>query len=189
MGLHIIILAAAIGTMIAIFLFPTMVRWSARLVVHLEKAGSIPAMMKSLFRLSKLKNAWYYVRLPQISMLKQLLSGRLPRRLMILNAAVTAIYTCGVLATLYAAYINPEQAITASQSTGLINGIATIMLALLIDPKLALLSDRTLRGEISVSHMNKIYGSMFVSRLAGTVLAQVLLVPFALWIGFIIGFL
>lgn len=189
MGLHFIILAAAVGTMIAIFFFPTTVRWSARMVVHLEKAGSIPAMMKSLFHLSKLKNAWFYVCLPRLSMCKQLMIGRVPRRLMLLNMIVTAIYTCGVLATLYAAYMNPEQAVTASQSTGLINGIATILLAMLIDPKLALLSDRTLRGEIPVAHMNKIYGYMLVSRLAGTMVAQFLLIPFALWISWIVGFL
>ncbi|WIV18096.1 DUF2837 family protein [Paenibacillus polygoni] len=45
----------------------------------------------------------------------------------------------------------------ASQSTGLINGIATILLAMLIDPKLALLSDRTLRGEIPVARMNNLW--------------------------------
>lgn len=60
---------------------------------------------------------------------------------------------------------------------------------MLIDPKLALLSDRTLRGEIPVARMNKIYGSMLVSRLAGTVAAQFLLIPFALWISWIVGFL
>ncbi|WIV18097.1 DUF2837 family protein [Paenibacillus polygoni] len=123
MGLHIIILAAAVGTMIAILFFPTTVRWSARMVVHLEKAGSIPAMMKSLFHFSKVKNAWSYVCLPRLSMMRQLVTGGLPRRLMLLNMIVTAIYTCGVLATLYAAYMNPQQAVTLHNQQGLSTGL------------------------------------------------------------------
>ncbi|WP_211745240.1 lipid II flippase Amj family protein [Paenibacillus sp. Marseille-Q4541] len=188
-GLHLIILASAVGTMIAMVLFPTMVRWSARMVVHLEKSGSIPAMLSSICSLEKMKNAWFYVSIPRLSMLKSVLSKSMPRRLMLLNMVVTAIYTSGVLATLYAAFMNPGQAMAASQSSGLINGVATILLAMLIDPRIALLSDRTLRGELPLQTMNKIYGSMLVSRFAGTMMAQVLLVPFALWISWVVGFL
>lgn len=187
--LHLILGAAAVGTVIAILMFPTMVRWSSRLVVHLEKSGSIPGMLASLCSMNKMKNALHYISWPRFSMLQTCFGGNLPRRLMVLNMSVTAIYTVGVLATLYAAYLNPEQAMAASQSSGLINGMATILLTLLIDPRIALLSDRSLRGEIRLEQMNRVYGCMLMSRLAGTLLAQLLLVPFALWISLVVGWI
>ncbi|MCM3784165.1 lipid II flippase Amj family protein [Neobacillus mesonae] len=187
--LHLILGAAAVGTVIAILMFPTMVRWSSRMVVHLENTGSLPGMLATVCSINKLKNARYYISLPRISMLRSCLTGNLPRRLMLLNMSVTAIYTVGVLATLYAAHMHPDQAMAASQSSGLINGMATILLTLLIDPRIALLSDRSLRGNIRIEQMNKVFGCMLMSRLAGTLLAQLLLLPFALWISFVVGWL
>ncbi|MNC64395.1 hypothetical protein D3C75_1145930 [compost metagenome] len=75
----------------------------------------------------------------------------------------------------------------ASQSTGLINGMATILLTILVDPRISLLSDRSLRGEIRLNRMNQIYGCMLISRLFGTLVAQLLLIPLAYWIGWIVS--
>lgn len=74
-----------------------------------------------------------------------------------------------------------------SMSSGLINGMATVLLTLLIDPRLAVLSEKTLRGELPLNRMSNMYGWMIISRLAGTMLAQLLLVPLAVWLGCIMG--
>lgn len=185
--LHGIIAAATVGTLLGMLLFPSVVRLCTRMVVHLEAAGSIPKMAKSLMTLSKWKNGATYVKKPSFRMLRALFDGPLPKRLMALNMAVTAIYTVGVLSSLYAAYLWPAFRLTATASSGLINGLATILLTMLIDPRIALLSDKALRGEASLTGMNRVFGLMMVSRMAGTLLAQLLLVPCAYWIGWIIG--
>lgn len=185
--LHWIIAAATAGTAAAMLLFPSVVRICSRLVVHLEAAGSIPQMVRQLTAGRKWKNGAAYVKLPNLQMLRSLFQGRLPRRLMAINMAVTAIYTVGVLSALYAAYLWPESRLAASTSSGLINGVATILLTLLVDPRIALLSDRTLRGESRLGRMNQVLGLMLVSRCAGTIAAQLLLVPCAFWIGWLIS--
>ncbi|MXO81435.1 DUF2837 family protein, partial [Paenibacillus sp. OT2-17] len=58
---------------------------------------------------------------------------------------------------------------------------------LLIDPRLAVLSEKTLRGELPLTRMNSMYGWMIISRLAGTLLAQLLLVPLAIWLGWVMS--
>lgn len=46
-----------------------------------------------------------------------------------------------------AATYSTGSSIAASQSSGLINGIATILLTILIDPQIGLLTDKVLKGE------------------------------------------
>ncbi|MDR9852760.1 DUF2837 family protein [Paenibacillus sp. VCA1] len=185
--LHGIIAAATVGTLLAMLMFPSAARLCSRMVVHLEAAGSIPKMAKNLLSWAKWKNGLTYFKRPTFRMMRSLFEGPLPRRLMALNIAVTAIYTVGVLSALYAAYLWPAFRLTASTSSGLINGVATILLTLLIDPRIALLSDQALRGETGLEIVNRVFGLLMVSRLLGTLLAQLLLVPCAYWIGWLIG--
>ncbi|MDP4096793.1 lipid II flippase Amj family protein [Paenibacillus sp. P96] len=185
--LHAILAAATAGTLLAILLFPAMVRISARLVVHLEAAGSVGGMVRRLVQQARWRHIGYYVKRPDRAMAHSLLHGSFPKRLVLLNLVVTAVYTVGVLSAVYASYLWPEHATSMSMSSGLINGGATILLTLLIDPRLALLSERAVRGDLRLAGMNRIYGWMLVSRLGGTLLAQLLLVPFAYWIGWMIG--
>lgn len=184
--LHGIIGAATLGTIAAMLLFPSIVRLCARMVVHLEKAGSVPRMMQQLASWKKLRNGMTYIKLPTWRMARTLFTGGVPKRLMALNVIVTAIYTVGVLSSLYAAYLWPAHQLTLSSSSGVINGVATILMTILIDPRLALLSDGVIRGKNRLSEMNQVYGLMMVSRLLGTMLAQLLLVPCAYWIGWLV---
>lgn len=183
---HLLILAATVGTIAALALFPTMTRISARLVVLLEVAGSFPKMLTSLLTWDKVKKVKAYYKPVNWKMVSTLNKYGIPKRLMLLNATATAVYTVGVLAALYASYLLPETRLTASMSSGLINGFATIMLTLLIDPLIAVLSDRTLRNQSRIGEMDRLLALMLVSRGAGTLLAQCLLLPAAYWIGWMI---
>jgi len=107
----------------------------------------------------------------------------------VLNCLVTAIYTIGVLAALLASTLTQEYSMAASQSSGLINGVATILLTILIDPQIGLMTDKVLRGEKDVATLNKVFGLLMMSRLFGTILAQVLLVPAAHWITWMVSVL
>ena len=53
---------------------------------------------------------------------------------------ITAIYTIGVLSALYASLLAPDRASTAIMASGLINGAATILLVIFIDPKISVLA-------------------------------------------------
>lgn len=185
--LRIIIGASTLGTLVALILFPSAVLLSSRVISKLEISGSIPQMIRSSVSFQKMNNVRYHLVLPKLSMLSRLRVGGIPKRLVLLNCLVTAIYTIGVLAALLASTLTPEYAMAASQSSGLINGMATILLTILIDPQIGLMTDKVLRGEKEVAELNKIFGLLMISRLIGTVLAQLLLIPAAYWITWMVS--
>ncbi|BBH20064.1 hypothetical protein Back11_14090 [Paenibacillus baekrokdamisoli] len=186
---RIILAAASLGTLIAIGLFPTFVGLSGRMVSHLEKAGSIPKMVKDGFRVNVMRNIPYHFRMPKWEMVQRLRAGGVPKRLMLMNGLVTAIFTVGVLAALYATFLPGQYSIGASQSSGLINGLATILLTILIDPQVALLTDKALRKEAKLSSINKVFGFLMFSRFCGTLFAQIIFIPAAYWIKAIVPYL
>ncbi|WJH37308.1 lipid II flippase Amj family protein [Paenibacillus sp. CC-CFT747] len=185
---RIIIAGASAGTLLAMLLLPTVVSLSTRVLAHLEEAGSFPQMMRTSVTLDRLRRAGGHLRPPTRQMLARLRIGGIPKRLILTNVVVTAIYTIGVLSALVASYLYPDYRDAASQASGLINGVATVLLAMLIDPQVALLTDKVLRGEKSPSAMSKMFGILMVSRLCGTLLAQLLLLPAAHWIAWIVRF-
>lgn len=184
-----IIGASTLGTLTAILLFPSAVFLAKRIIAHFEVAGSIPQLVRSTISIQKLKRSKAHLRRPTWEMLSRLRVGGIPKRLLLMNALVTAIYTIGVLAALLASTMTSENSTSATLSSGLINGLATIMLTILIDPQIGLLTDKVLKGEKQMASLDKIFGLLMLSRLAGTLLAQVLLVPAAYWIKWMVTIL
>jgi hypothetical protein len=98
---------------------------------------------------------------------------------LVVNTLATAVWTVGVFAALYAGYLSPEFRATASNLSGVINGLATILLFAVVDPFLAMLTDDVVAGRSSEASFRRAVVGMLGSRLAGTVLAQLLLLPSA----------
>lgn len=182
--MRLILLAASVGTLLAILLFPTFELLFGRIIKKLELAGSLPKMVTSV-TIQQVKNTKHYVRKPFIR-IQQFRYLGIPKRFLLLQILVTAFYTVGVMASLYAAHLLPELSTTASQASGLINGIATIILALFIDPQLGLITDQATKDEQSKNRLGKIYILLMGSRFIGTLLAQLVIVPAAYFIGFMI---
>lgn len=99
-----------------------------------------------------------------------------------MNTAAMAVWSVGVFAALYAGYLRPELRVTASQMSAVVNGIATILMFAFIDPYLSLMTDDGPRAKVEESYFRQSVVWLTGSRLVGTVLAQVILVPAALWI-------
>lgn len=102
-----------------------------------------------------------------------------------LNVGAVALWTVGVFASLYAGYLNPDVRVTSSTLSSIINGGATIMMALFIDPHMSGMTDDVVEGRVSESQFRKAVVWLVGSRLAGTMLAQLLLVPAAALIVFV----
>ncbi|NOU68578.1 DUF2837 family protein [Paenibacillus sp. LMG 31461] len=182
--LRISLLASSIGTIIAIALFPTFINLSARVIARLELAGSLPKMLTNV-TISQLKNTTKYIKKPKVK-LSQFRYLGISKRFLFINIVVTAFYSVGVLASLYAAHLWPDYATTASQASGLINGIATILLTIFIDPQLGLITDKALHDEEQRKQLGKIYALLMTTRFLGTLLAQIFLVPSAYFIGWMV---
>jgi Amj-like protein len=105
------------------------------------------------------------------------------------NCLAQALIAVGVLASLYAGYLNPEFRVTASQLSAVINGLATILLFALIDPQLSVMTDDVVDGRLSEPLFRRTIVWISLSRLAGTLIAQLLFVPAAAAIAWIANFI
>ena len=98
-----------------------------------------------------------------------------------------ALLTVGVVGSLYAGYLNPEYRVTASQLSAVINGFATILLFVVIDPQLSVMTDDVVSGRVSQPMFRRTITWLSLSRVGGTLVAQALLLPSALLVAYIAG--
>ncbi|MDL4839412.1 lipid II flippase Amj family protein [Aquibacillus rhizosphaerae] len=187
---RVLIGSATLGTIIGLLLLPTFIAVFSRSIVHLsEERGSIPALLKKGFTIAYLKRAKKHIHLPRYSYLKDMNWRDIPIKLFLLNMLITAIYTIGVLSALYAALLTPDRATTAVMASGLINGVATILLIVFIDPKISILADDVINQKGSYINLKNASIMMVTSRLLGTLLAQALFIPGAKYISWFTHFI
>lgn len=187
---RLIIGASSVGTIVGILLFPTFIALFSRAIIHLgEVNGSIPALVKRGFKEGYLKNIRKHIHIPRISDVKKIDWTGVPLRFFFINTIITAIYTIGVLSALYAALIVPERSATTIMASGLINGVATILLIIFIDPKISVMADKVIRGKGSYEQLKATSVMMVLSRLCGTLVAQLLFIPGAYYIAWFTKFI
>ena len=100
----------------------------------------------------------------------------------LLNVLATALWTVGVFSALYAGALDPSVRVTSSTLSSIINGGATVIMAVFIDPHMSGMTDDVIEGKVSESQFRRAVVWLVGSRLSGTLLAQALLVPSALLI-------
>lgn len=187
---RVIIGSSTLGTIMGILLLPTFIAIFSRAIIHLsEERGSIPSLIKKGFTIEYIKRGFKHIHLPRLSYLKDIRVKDIPIRLFVINMLITAIYTIGVLSALYAALIAPERASTSIMASGLINGVATILLTIFIDPKISILADDVINQRGSYLNLKGASLMMVTSRLLGTILAQVFFIPGAEYIAWFTKFI
>jgi hypothetical protein len=178
--------SATLATLVGAVAIPTFQRLFSRAVLHFQAHRSIPKLAQK----TASRDGFAYLR----SALTQPVSGNLDtlrRRPAIspavigLNVAAQALITVGVFSALYAGYLEPEFRVTAVTLSSIINGVATVLLFALIDPYLSIMTDDVIEGRISEGGFRRAVIWLTGSRIAGTVLAQAILVPAALLIAWI----
>lgn len=130
-----------------------------------------------------MKRVVLYFRMPKLSFLKGINKYTFPKRLFIINILITAVYTVGVLAAIYGSLLTePQYAQAVVLSSGIINGIATILLTLFIDPKASVLADRVTKDKKKYVFLKSYSFAMVTSKFAGTILAQIIFIPAAYYV-------
>ena len=186
---RVLIGASTVGTIVGIILLPTFTALFSRAIIQLaEEHGSVAALIKKGLSVEYIKRGIKHIHIPKISYLKEIKLKDIPLRLFFFNMIVTSIYTIGVLSALYASLLAPDRHGSAIMASGLINGIATILLALFIDPKISVLADGVVNGKGSYATLKGISVLMIASRLLGTIIAQILFIPGAQYIAWLTKF-
>jgi hypothetical protein len=176
-----LLFAATLATIVGALLIPSFQRMFSKAVMHFQTHRSMPRLlMHGFFKggLSQLKDV---ASIPAATNLTQMGRGSgISTSVIALNVVATALWTVGVLAALYAGYLNPELRVTSSTLSPVINGIATILLFVIIDPQMSVMTDDVVEGKTSEPQFRRAVVWLVGSRLAGTLLAQVILVPSAM---------
>lgn len=172
-------LAAIVGTLMV----PTVQRLFTRAIQHFHANRSIPKLIMHVFARGGLNYIKDSVTAPSVEHVKGLKEKSVVSlSVILLNVAAQAFLTVGVFASLYAGFIAPEFRVTALSLSAVINGVATILLFVLIDPQLSVMTDDVVEGRISEAQFRRAVVWLAGSRIVGTALAQLLLVPAAMLI-------
>jgi hypothetical protein len=176
-----IILCSTIGSVLGALLIPTFQRIFTQAVFHFQRHRSLPRLFFHGFSIHSLPHrVKASVKLPTFSNVAEFQRmGRFDLKMVVLNTIAVALLTVGVFSSLYAGVLNPEYRLTASSLSSVVNGIATLLMFIVIDPQLSILTDDVMDGSLS-EHRFRVHIVYLVgARVLGTGVAQLLFIPAA----------
>jgi hypothetical protein len=160
---------------------PVFIYLFVRGIGSFERSGSV---LRAVLRLTDprvLRDVLGAFRFPHPSIARSFALRHVPRKLLIANVLVTAVYAIGVLAAYYASVLNLRARTTAVGLSGIINGIGTIAFTLLVDPTSAIITDQAAKGERTLDEVRSLIFYLAVTAIAGTLISQLFLFP-AAWV-------
>ncbi|GAB4015239.1 lipid II flippase Amj family protein [Spirosoma koreense] len=170
----------SLATLVGALLIPVFQRLFSYAVVHFSEHKSMPKLLLASLSPAGFRLIRSSAVLPSYLNLTQLVSKKsIPWQVFIANIITVAVLTVGVLASLYAGYLNPDLRTTSSNLSPVINGLATILMFLFIDPYLSILTDEVTEGKYGEPAFRQQVVLMVIARLLGTLIAQITFLPAA----------
>jgi len=178
-----LLLTTTLATLAGAVLIPTFQRLFSGAVRQFQVHRSLPRLAQLAFTPRGVAFIRRALRMPSVPNVARLSSGPgVSSPVITLNILAISLWTLGVFASLYAGYLKPELRVTCSNLSSVVNGLATIMMFVFIDPQVSLMTDDVVEGRLSDGRFRRAITSLIGARLVGTLLAQFLLVPSALLI-------
>lgn len=175
------LITATVATIVGTLLIPTFQRYFSRAVEHFQTHRSVPRLLLHVFSRGGINYLRDGARFPSRRNFAQLAAGiGVPWTVIALNVFAMAVWTVGVFASLYAGYMKPELRVTCANLSSVINGFATVVLAVVIDPQVSVMTDDVIEGRITENSFRRAITALSAARVLGTLFAQLLLVPAAL---------
>jgi hypothetical protein len=172
-GLRIDLLLIIAGVLFGAQLMPTFIKLAERGIEILEKKGNLASTaLYGLSRFWRLPDYWSFP-VGQVRELTRL--GNIPYNFLVWNVFVTCFYSIGVMSTVLAASWNHELAGTCILLSGIVNGIATMLLFIVVDPPSAIVVDQCINGKRPVRDAKVLNLYLVLTRLLGTALAVLML--------------
>jgi hypothetical protein len=177
---RLLLLSATAATVAGAIAVPTFQRIFSRAVLHFQVHRSIPKLLLHGFARGRLSYIRDSVTPPKVAHIMDLRRGReLSWWVIGLNVAAQALVTVAVFASLYAGALNPAYRVTASTLSSVVNGFATILLFVFIDPHLSIMTDDVVEGRTTEATFRRAVVWLAGTRIAGTLVAQAVLLPAA----------
>ncbi|MEP6706910.1 MAG: lipid II flippase Amj family protein [Pyrinomonadaceae bacterium] len=172
-----LLVAATLGSLVGMLSIPTFQRLFGRAIEQLGSHRSMPRLLLRTVSLAGLRDFKTSFSLPVRENVTRLVLRQAPWNMLVYNALASAMLTVGVFASLYAGYLRPELRVTANNLSPVVNAVSTILLLVFIDPYVSLLTDDVVVGRASEAHFRRTLVMLGGSRLAGTIMAQLVLTP------------
>ena len=178
-----ILASATLATLAGAWLIPTFQRLFSRAVLHFQVHRSVPALLMHGFFKGGLSQLREVASLPSSANVTALARAHgISSTMLAMNVLAVALWTIGVFSALYAGYLDPALRVTSSSLSSVVNGLATIMMFVFIDPHMSVMTDDVVDGRTSEPQFRRAVVWLVGTRVAGTLLGQVLLVPAAMLI-------
>jgi hypothetical protein len=113
----------------------------------------------------------------------------IPKTFLFLNIIVTGVYTTGVLSAIYAGALFPGFRSTATLLSAVVNGVATILAATVVEPTAAAITDQVLREDRGEEDVKQMVLYLTLTRIVGTVFAQLIFLPSAYLVKYVASLL
>jgi hypothetical protein len=176
--IRVIITAATVGAIIGGLLLPTAARLLERGIHSFERRGSVVGAMVSVLVPKTAMSALGEFRVPRTKMLAYSPKS-LPKAFLVWNVVVMGFWVTGPLAAYYAGVLLHSSMATAISLSGLITGVATVTLTLIVDPTAALITDQAAAGKRPIEDLKAMLVYLVLTTVVGTLLSQLLLTPAA----------
>lgn len=177
---RLVLLFSTLGTIMGAILMPTFIKLFSKAVQSFSVHKSVPRLIIHSFSKSGIEQFKSSISKPKKQNIEQLKNlNKMPKKIIIFNIIACSISSVGILASLYSGLINPELRSTCITLAPIINGVATILMTIFIDPYTSMLTDEVIRGECTELQFNRCIIFIVFGLIAGTILAQFLLQPAA----------
>ncbi|MFC1637748.1 lipid II flippase family protein, partial [Candidatus Margulisiibacteriota bacterium] len=164
-------LAGAIMTPFAVSVF-------TRAMKRFDEKASLPGLILHGLRPRTFWSILKTFKLPSRNSFRGLSLKGVPTLFLWLNLFMVSIYAIGVLCSLMAGALVPAYRVTATQLSGIVNGIATILFTLMVDPIAAHITDQAARGKRKEGDVRTVVFYIVLGRVVGTlILSQLLFIP------------
>lgn len=174
---NIIIIVSGIATVVGALLIPTFQRIFYRGVLHFSIDRSIPKLVMHSFSKGGINYIKNCVAVPVKENITQINYKKLPLKIIIYNLITVALLTVGALAPIYAGSIAPDLRATCITLSSIVNGVATILMSIFIDPQLSIMTDDVVEGKCTEQDFRTCVVAMVCSKTFGTFAAILLIIP------------
>lgn len=175
-----LLLSATMASVVGGICIPTFQRLFARYVESFARHRSVLGVLLRGFSRIGVIHLRESIQLPHWRNVAEARRGaHIPWSVVWWNMVAMAIWTVGVFSALYAAYLRPDLRVTSSELSAIINGAATILMFVFIDPYLSMLTDEVVEGKVTEPYFRRSILWLTGSRVIGTLAAQLLLIPAA----------
>ncbi|AET67763.1 Protein of unknown function (DUF2837) [Desulfosporosinus orientis DSM 765] len=174
-----IIIISGVATVFGALLIPTFQRILCKGVESFSADRSLSKLILHSFSKAGIRYMKECVSVPSRENVRHLTHTKLPKKIIACNLAAVALLTVGSLAPIYAGVIEPDLRATCITLASIVNGIATILMTVFIDPQLSIMTDDVIDGKCTEEEFRLCVVGLVGSKTLGTFASIVLLIPFS----------